>query len=98
MKELLPGLLAVEGSKNTKGIVLVRSTYYSPSFLYFQEEGLIEDLPPGTWSILGPGTADKITEDEWKGAVEYAPALSWLLKLHNLNPSTTVLLTLKTNT
>lgn len=141
-KELLPGLLAVEVSANIyDAFIGGGDTPFcerpDDEYLCVRHDGSGTNiaLPPGTWSILGIGTADKITEQEWAGVVEskrkkggkfnagigHYQSSGWttyyknyqhpspsicipntatesgltLLKLHNLNPSTTVLLTNK---
>lgn len=138
-KELLPGLLAVTVSDQASLIFIADTDFGYMMLVHKIPNGASwqKQLPPGTWSILGIGTADKITEDEWKGVVEAhtvkytdgTESTGWkdyeydenepipelhdaaflpftlagesglsLLKLHGLNPETTVLLTSKTNT
>lgn len=63
--ELLPGLLAVtDVPKGDHGFFIHLKVLWTD---YRYKGVFMKTLPPGTWSILGIGTADKITEDEWAG-------------------------------
>lgn len=45
------------------------SEWQGISYLFFNT-GFDTSLPPGSWSILGPGTASQCSEEDAKGIVE----------------------------
>lgn len=98
MKELLPGLLAVTEIMAARDIHI--DNKLAPGKLLYKEIGLdidewtYEVIPEG-YTIIGIGTADKITEQEIKkvfGQEWTEGSLKVFLNLNNLNPSTTILL------